>query len=927
MTDNGGHNGTGTSVDDFYGDGSSPPPRDSGRGVGVEEYRDSKSQLGGTHNMGDDKEEHGGGANGDDGNYDYDEEDSDEKGQEDSYNDEDESEEGYEIEGRSETPDKFERIEYEALAEKKRKALSQCDDSEKRAKYDANNVPGMEGIMEFMVYGGRRKSRKHKRRGRRKGSKKKVPPEITKIYTEALFHYGHGRFSEALSCLQRVIHQAPGFADAYDTLALVSEALGETKLAMEGFKLHAAVRRDSYSCKVLFEWFKEQGDMSSARTYASKAIQADPEDISLKFEYATLCLNAGKVREAAESYEQIFRQCPNSVDALKWAAKYYLECGEGERAASVLEVHIKSNPSEVSHDVIDLLAAVFMKINAYDRALKFMEDMRQTYHPRKELTSNLKIREVICHVHLKELKMAENLLNILPQKAVYEHTDLISELADEFINVGDFHSALKYYHLLESNAGFVNDGYLLLKIARCYKSLAERTQAIGFFYKALNVLNDIAARLTLASLLLEDDKRDEAIFVLSPPVNPDPNDDKQKAWWRNRQIRMRLCQIYHSEGMLENFVETALQLVLDWVRWKVKGKRKRSVDSLSERAKQERNRRRRLQRDDPTVLLRGCGPKKMRKIRATLNEAKRIRDRVAITAQKEDNSGESEEEAIRDDEYHHLLVDLCKALTSLQKYWEALEIVNLARRLDAKMLPVDKKKELQSLGAQISCDTLDPKQWFDCVRCVIQQHPHRLDAWNCYFRVISRLGRRISTEAKFMHHLRSKHRDCVPPILIAGHHFTVTSRHQDAAREYLEAYKLLPENPLINLCVGTSLINLALGFRLQNKHQCLAQGFAFLYNNLRICNNSQEALYNIARAYHHVGLVTLAAPYYEKVLEIHEKEYPTPKLPNEDPNVAEERKLVNCDLRREAAHNLHLIYKNSGAFDLARQVLKDHCTF
>lgn len=66
-----------------------------------------------------------------------------------------------------------------------------------------------------------------------------------------------------------------------------------------------------------------------------------------------------------------------------------------------------------------------------------------------------------------------------------------------------------------------------------------------------------------------------------------------------------------------------------------------------------------------------------------------------------------------------------------------------------------------------------------------------------------RLGKRASTEAKFMHHLRSKYRDCVPPILIAGHHFTVTSRHQDAAREYLEAYKLMPDSPLINLCVGT----------------------------------------------------------------------------------------------------------------------------
>lgn len=38
---------------------------------------------------------------------------------------------------------------------------------------------------------------------------------------------------------------------------------------------------------------------------------------------------------------------------------------------------------------------------------------------------------------------------------------------------------------------------------------------------------------------------------------------------------------------------------------------------------------------------------------------------------------------------------------------------------------------------------------------------------------------------------------------------------------------------------GSALINLTLGFRLQNKHQCLAQGLAFLYNNLRLCESSQ----------------------------------------------------------------------------------------
>lgn len=88
----------------------------------------------------------------------------------------------------------------------------------------------------------------------------------------------------------------------------------------------------------------------------------------------------------------------------------------------------------------------------------------------------------------------------------------------------------------------------------------------------------------------------------------------------------------------------------------------------------------------------------------------------------------------------------------------------------------------------------------------------------------------------------------------------------------------------------------------------------------------QEALYNIARAYQHVGLVTLAAIYYEKVLAMQENDYPIPKLPYEDSSVPVTMKPGYCNLHREAAYNLHLIYKKSGATDLARQLLKNYCS-
>jgi hypothetical protein len=65
-----------------------------------------------------------------------------------------------------------------------------------------------------------------------------------------------------------------------------------------------------------------------------------------------------------------------------------------------------------------------------------------------------------------------------------------------------------------------------------------------------------------------------------------------------------------------------------------------------------------------------------------------------------------------------------------------------------------------------------------------------------------RLGKSHSKHAKFLRYMRNKHKRCVPPIVISAHQFTMLSHHQDAAREYLEAYKLMPECPLINLCAG-----------------------------------------------------------------------------------------------------------------------------
>lgn len=849
--------------------------------------------------------------------------------------------------------EQFERLEYEALAEKKRKALSQCQSEglAKKARHEDDSQAIFDEIMETMNHRRRRKSRKRKKSGRRKGLKNKLSPEVTRKLGEANLHYAHGRYEEAILVLKEVVRLAPNLPDAYHTFGLVYNAFGDKKRALNFYMLAAHLTpKDSSLWKLLVTWSIEQGNTGQARYCLSKAITADPEDISLRFHRASLYVELGEYQKAAESYEQISQLFPENVEAPKTGAKLYKKCGQVERSVSILEDYIKDHPTKADLSIVDMLAAVCMENNVHDKALQHIEHAQLLYCSGKDLPLHLTIKAGICHIHLGNIEKAEALFSVL-QRETCDHAGLISEVADSFMSLELYDFALKYYLMLERNVGRDN-GFLHLKIAQCYLSLKERVQAIPFFYKALDVLQDnIDARLTLATLLLEEAKEDEAILLLSPPKNlestVDPNSDEFQPWWLNGKVKLKLSHIYRSKGMSDEFVDAIFpsvreSLFVETLKQKVRVKKRLSKSVLFERVKV-------LDDHHSDNVFHGFRPmastsdlskasraKKLLQKKATRKEERKAAAMAAgVDWYSDESDDESPEQKLRepplpnllkDEEHHHLILDLCKALASLRKYWEALDMINLTLRLAYNIMPIEKKEELRSLGAQIAYNITDPKHGFDYVKYIVQQHPHSLAAWNCYYKVISRLENRYSKHSKLLHSMRVRHKDCVPPIVIFGHQFTMISQHQIAAKEYLEAYKLMPENPLINLCAGTALINIALGFRLQNKHQCLAQGLAFLYNNLRLCENSQEALYNIARAYHHVGLVSLAVTYYEKVLATHERDYPIPKLPYENTDLVENRKPGYCDLRREAAYNLHLIYKKSGALDLARQVLKDHCT-
>ena len=90
-----------------------------------------------------------------------------------------------------------------------------------------------------------------------------------------------------------------------------------------------------------------------------------------------------------------------------------------------------------------------------------------------------------------------------------------------------------------------------------------------------------------------------------------------------------------------------------------------------------------------------------------------------------------------------------------------------------------------------------------------------------------------------------------------------------------------------------------------NRHKVVVEAMAFMHQYAKHRVAPGEAHYNIARAYHQLGILHLAMESYNRVLKQRDAPH---------------------SLKRNAALNLSLIYRKSGANGLAVQLLHDYVT-
>ncbi|KAJ2613864.1 transcription factor TFIIIC subunit tfc4 [Coemansia sp. RSA 1365] len=82
---------------------------------------------------------------------------------------------------------------------------------------------------------------------------------------------------------------------------------------------------------------------------------------------------------------------------------------------------------------------------------------------------------------------------------------------------------------------------------------------------------------------------------------------------------------------------------------------------------------------------------------------------------------------------------------------------------------------------------------------------------------------------------------------------------------------------------------------------------------------TQEIAYNLARAFHFVGLLDLACAYYNRVFKL-------PVAVSAFRGSADQLPEFLCDMKREAAYNLASIYVASGSVLRAKRLIQKYCT-
>lgn len=813
----------------------------------------------------------------------------------------------------------------------------------------------------------RKKRRKVRMKKRRKGEiKKKISGRgrlqytagLTKKLGEANGYYLSKDFPNAISLLLQVIKEEPRVPTAYETLSSVYEEQGDLKKSLEVMIVAAHLnKRDPYKWITVAERAVELEDYQSAAYCFTRLMGYESHAKWATLQRAWVLQKQGNYTKSISDLKNLNKKFKGDVEILGYLVDALHHLGNKEEAMLTLRKHFayiitclegfqQEDDEDVSFEskVIEVwdigfsleYCKLLMEFEQYESIQEFARKMFKLL-PRKKVPFEIHVYYGIACLYLDENSQAEVIFSQLYDLDVSLYYDMFLEVGKAYLSLQMEDSAIVPLEMLISNSLGIGDYLVFHMLAKCYFSLEDFDRALEMAEKALELNNlDIEVRFLLSSiysslgettkaieamgknlkdhLKFPDDRNSKVVgdaphivqtsrnSIVKPMKTPSRSQNLSQTKRRKRSLIPTFEHVEMTEQQMNVLSHTAELLVK-------KSQFEEIIDLLFDP----------LHSHLSAVVdhYLPSHPRSNSIILTSIQSSKKGSIRVSHA-----------QSMFKNGQFVQLLLLLLKSLASCGQSESAVQIIELCEYFD-RYISKD-SYSLENVGEQLKelhllaiCILQDVSQYdaaLDRLRPFLMAEPDNNNYINLaagifhYCRYLPRYRRFLDRIAK---------KNASPGILaMCGHGHLAKRAFPTALKYYLEALRMRPEDPLLNLICGITTLCKGATRYAERRHQIILRGIAFFkqyekYRLLQVESSTNslkkrkeiqsleiEIWYNQAVGYQLLGLFNLAIPLYEKVL-----------------------KRNGHHLIHSAAHNLSRIYRSKGNDALAREIILTHNRF
>lgn len=705
----------------------------------------------------------------------------------------------------------------------------------------------------------------------------KIPLALRGLIGQAKMFMLKKNYNMAIKICVNILKECPNASEPFFTLSDVYEQMGNMKKSLETAVIGNSLSRVASEDWVLLGETCEANNMLPLTDFClKKAIHKDNRNLDLYIKRASILERMGTAKSAMYEYDRLLRKLrPDQKDSIITLSNLlvinFVKNNNFDRASNIMIYVFSLYPNDIKPEDFATCLDYLHKNKNYKKSLELLVEHYSISFV-ADLYDETSITEIIectapntmpmlIRVKLIEILVYLKAFSLLPP--IYEPVLNMTEVNQFHLDVANvlFESNQHKYailfleRLVNSENKHFDLHMLKIKYSECLKVLGHLEQAVENYNMLLKINpRQLKIKFDLYMSLKNLNKTDESLEVLSQGINDKENYD---------------CRLLYEYTLA----------ILD------------KDDKFDECLKVVE-----------LLFSRHCLPiDSLREVKTMMGITNaEYRHDTLLTMKKELYNYQPESILTVNplpsaEEEWNVLYKVCIKCAEKNLFYKGLKL----------LLSAMNSTVLMSYNHQIALNAIKfayqvqaYKLGFMLCRYLIQKYPQAPQIANifCFFFKLCAAKK----QAKFIFRIAAKYPDNIALNLLDTNVFNDTYNYQLIFSRYTELLSKFEDKSQLYFMLGVIVLRLCTFKVGADRHSLALQGIGFLmkYKEHRGVQNEHECYFNIARAYHQVGMVAKALHYYKLVLET--KPF-----------------CEECCLKSAAAYNLHLIYMDSGNIDVA----------